>query len=195
MNLKAVVNARDRLQAELDAGRQQLPDWGGVHTENQNEKVTDYLYNTLHLPVMVNEDGNPSAGSNQRKDLLALLNEEHKRVEHLTRAEVAEAIRVIELLSYLKERSKLIGYYNPDKVPADCFYHPEWNPAGTATYRFTAHNPPAQTIPKCKCDPACYGENPNCKNARYPFIPDGPDWELISVDIAQAEMVRFFWYA
>jgi DNA polymerase-1 len=195
VDLDALGTARTSLQDELVVGRASLPDWGGVGTENQHEQVHKYLYETLRLPIQINADGNVSAGKEQLQELLGLINEEHKTVEHLTTEEVSESVRFIELLQFLKGRSKLLTFYDPDKVPEDGRFHPQWNPAGTATFRFTANDPNAQQVPKCKCKPACHGLNPECKNARYPFIPDHPDWELMGVDLAQAEVVGFLWYA
>ncbi len=201
VDLDALGTAHNRIDLRLHQRRAELPEWSptasGERTENQSEAVRDYLYDTLRLPVQLDSKSHqPSAGWEQRTELENRLKNGHHSVEHLTSAEYAEALRFLELIGTLQEDSKLLMFLNPESKFLDGdHFHPVWNPAGTATQRWSCADPNIQQVPKCSCEPSCHGENPNCLNARFPFLPDHPDWVIGSTDYAQIEVIGFLWSA
>jgi DNA polymerase-1 len=199
----ALAIANTRVAASVVEGRKALPEWPGVgktdiRTENQHEAVKDYLYTTLRLPVQLNSKTHqPASGWEEMTELDTRLKNGHSSVEHLTSAEVAEALRFIPLVLGLRDQSKLLTFLNPDSqfLSPKNFFHPTWNPAGTATFRFACQDPNLMQVPKCTCDPTCYGENPKCVNARFPFIGDEDGWVIGSTDYSQIEVIGFLWAA
>lgn len=202
VDLDRLSTAHDRVDAQLHQKRTELPEWpataSGERTENQHEHVKTYLYETLRLPVQLDgKTHQPSSGWEQRTELRNRLAIGHHSVEHLTSSEHAESLRFLDLIDHLQEDSKLITFLDPKSqfLLGDRF-HPTWNPAGTATFRFSCADPNLQQIPKCACKPKkCYGTNPNCLGARFPFLGDQPGWAIGTTDYSQIEVVGFLWSA
>jgi len=201
--------AQAKIQESLTERRQLLPDWGGMRTEGQHAKVQEFLYETLGLPLQ-KKQGTWAVTANRKAidDLQGLLGRNDKKVQHLTEEQKEDAQQFLDLLSELRDMSKLSTSFLRYKYSAKDMVHPELNPVGTATLRPTCSDPNVLQVPGCKCKPACHGTekhkclgvschgtNPRCKNARWVFIPDHPDWEIMSVDLSQAEVIGFLWYA
>ena len=202
----ALKVAGDRVQKQVDIMRLDLPDWPatkstGIRSENQSENIRKHLYETLRLPVQLDpKEHKPTGGTDARSDLLIKLRTGSRDTEHLSSIEVGQAVGFIEMIDELKDKSKLKTFLNPEsKWLEDTYFHPVWNPAGTATYRFSCKEPNLQQVPKCGCKvngkkQNCYGKNNACLGARFPFLPD-PGWKMASLDYAQVEVVGFLWSA
>ena len=211
------AQALDNLAAQLEEGRAQLPDWGGVGTENQHKKVQEHLYETLELPVQrKRNEGRPvTADEGALEKLYSYVAQGHRQVKHLSHEQAGEALKFIDLVQRLRDLSKLRGYIKGfQDLPADDMVHPAWNPGGstknrgaadggTATMRLTCTDPPAQVFSKCECKPKCvpYSRDgvaiprkPGCKEMRYLILPDHDDWEIMEGDLSQAEVVVALWY-
>jgi len=184
------------IKNELLRERALLPPWGGTHTEGQHAAVQHHLYDILHLPTQKNRDTGKRTGNSEALDNLnSLLETNHRSIGHLTDDTVAEALVFIQRVQHLRDFSKLESSFLRYRLSPEDFVHPALNPCGAGTFRFTCSDPNAQQIPKCKCKPKCFGENPECLGARQVFIPDYPDWRIMSVDLKQAEVVGFLWQA
>jgi len=195
INKDRMDDASKIIKTDLIAGRDRLPDWSGTHTEAQHTEVQDFLYERLHLPVQKKRDsGKRTANAEALQELRSALETNHKSVKHLSDYEVDEALKFINNVSHLRELSKLESSFLRYKLSADAFVHPALNLAGTATLRMSCQDPNAQQVPNCKCTPKCYGTNSDCRGARFIFIPDEEDWEVMSVDLKQAEVIGFLWY-
>lgn len=206
-----MIEAQKRVDAHLAERRQSLPDWGGTHTEGQHAKVMAHLYEELQLPIQKKRpDFKKTANKAALETLLGLLGRNDPKVKHLDEEKQQEASEFLNLLLELRDMSKLSNSFLRYRYSADSFVFPELNPVGTATLRPTCSDPNILQVPGCKCKPACHGTekhkkedcgpkckgtNPRCKNARWVFIPDHPGWEIMSVDLSQAEVIGFLWYA
>jgi len=206
-NRDALKVAGDRVMVQVSRLREDLPDWPatkstGLKTENQNEQIRTYLYEVLRLPVILHQkEHKPTGNEDARKQLLVKLKTGSGDTEHLSSLEVKDAVAFLELLQELKDKSKLTQFLNPNSkwLEGDSF-HPTWDPAGTATTRFSCREPNLQQVPKCGCKSNgkkqnCYGLNPGCLGARFPFLPDQPGWKMASIDYSQIEVVGFLWSA
>ena len=203
-------DAHTRIEAELSDSRLELPDWGGVRTENQWERVQKQLYDVYKLPVQTNrKTGKPTSNSEALEELAARLETGHRSTRDVP--DVDEALAFIQRIQNLRGLSKLSNsFLRYHLSPAD-FVHPALNPCGTGTFRFNCQDPNTQQVPDCscglpkkpckgKCEYAvckvkCGGACPTCRGARHIFIPDHPDWEILSVDVRQAEICGFLWKA
>ena len=209
INRDRMEEAVSKVQSYLDERRLELPDWGGARSEGQHAKVQEHLYKTLRLPVRKKRGTwKVTADRDARMELLGYLGSNHKIVAHLNDEEKESAIAFVELLDDLWDTSLLKREFKQLRFRPDSFVHPELNPVHTATLRPGAVRPAVLKVPSCKCKPACHGTEkhkcgsgcpgtaaPKCKNARWVFIPDEPDWEIMSVDLSQAEVIGFLWYA
>jgi len=196
-----MVGAAGRIGTRLESIRQSLPDWGGIRTENQHEKLRDHLYQNLKAPVQVSrKTGKPST---EEESLVVL--RDRIRTGHLSCNRMAgparqEALELIEVVLSLRGLSKLKSSFLSYRGP---LVHPAWNPSGTVTFRFSCSDPNIQQVPDCDCEKAgrrktddpCRGSDPNCLGARYIFLPDEPGWKFGSADLKQAEIVGFLWWA
>lgn len=213
INRERMKQVDKNITLDLAEGRSGLPDWGGSGTEHQHEKVRQYLYGTLELPVQKSrKNGRPTADRNALQKLKARLETGHKDVSHLEESKVDQALGFINSILHLRDLSKMQSSFLRYKLSGQNFVHPtlslggsekkraEWG-GGTATSRFSCSNPNIQQVSNCKCKGSdgkpenCYGKNPECRGARYLFIPDHEDWEIMSADLKQAEVVGFLWYA
>jgi DNA polymerase I-like protein with 3'-5' exonuclease and polymerase domains len=207
VNTDALGVAGRRVEAQVLKLRTDLPAWEptkstGIRSENQDDKVRDHLYQHLRLPVQFDRKShNPTGGALARKELKLMLQTGHKDIEKLPSAVIKESIEFINLIDNLKDKSKLLTFLNPESVWLDKGkFHPCWDPTGTATFRFSCKDPNLQQVPKCGCKGPdgkkrnCYGTNPECLGARFPFLPD-PGWKMASIDFSQVEVVGFLWSA
>ena len=200
------------LEAELSEERLLLPDWGGVRTENQFARVQHHLYDVFKLPVQkMRETGRPTSNAEALEELISRLETNHRSVHHLSDDEVVTSLDFVRRTQYLRGLAKLSNSFLHYKLSTEDRVHPVLNPVRTGTLRFTCQDPNAQQVPDCTCglkDKACkaeceyakrrvpcHGHCPTCRGARYIFIPDEPDWELMSVDVKQAEVCGFLWMA
>ena len=196
INTDELEKATTRIGEDLVELRAQLPDWGGKRSEGQHAKVHEWLYERLKLPTKRNRDsGKPTADAAALDALLGDINANGKNVAHLSDEEQYASIQFIELLQGLRGKSKLHGYFKAYALNRTGVLHPEANPVGTSTLRWTFQDPNCQQVPDCKCPERCYGTNPNCRGARYVFLPDEPDWEVMCVDLKQAEVIGMLWCA
>lgn len=215
INKEKMDRAGEIIREDLQEKRMQLPDieaWKptkhGYRTENQHAAVQGYLYNTLKLPIQTKRGSGGKTTANQEAldELRGRLETDHKSIRRLTSERIEEALCFIELIDTCRDLSKLETSFLKYKVSPSNFVHPALNMGGstrgkheagrgTATFRFSCSDPNAQQIPGCKCKPKCFGTNPDCRGARDIFIPDYEDWEVMSVDLKQAEVVGFLWYA
>jgi DNA polymerase I-like protein with 3'-5' exonuclease and polymerase domains len=126
---------------------------------------------------------------------------DHHTVSHLSELAKEEALEFIRLLQGLGKRSKLHSTFKKYLERGTEWVHPILNPAGTGTFRFSSNDPNVQQVPKCKCKgpdgkpKSCMGENPDCRGARHIFLPDEDGWLIVRLDLKQAEVVTFLWYA
>lgn len=195
INKEKMGHAGKIIRDDLCEGRAGLPDWGGTHTENQHAEVQKFLYEQLRLPVQKKRDsGKRTANGEALTELRSRLETNHRSIRSLSDSEIEHALEFINRVSHLRELSKLESSFLRYKLSGENFVHPALNLAGTATLRMSCQDPNAQQVPNCKCKPKCYGENPECRGARFIFIPDGEDWEVMSVDLKQAEVIGFLWY-
>jgi hypothetical protein len=202
------------IQEDLLDMRGSLPDveeWNvtkhGYRTENQHVCVQDYLYHALRLPVQTKrESGKRTANQEAIDELRSRLETNHKTIQHLNEQQLGEALDFVNRIDRLRDLSKLESSFLRYQLSPRDFVHPALNLGGstkgkhesgrgTATFRFSCSDPNAQQIPGCKCSRKCYGQNTECRGARDIFIPDYPEWEVMSVDLKQAEVVGFLWYA
>lgn len=210
INKEKMKDASSNIKQDLSRRRRLLPDWGGARSENQHAEVQRYLYDKLCLPAQKKKaTGQRTADSQALEELRTRIQTGHGSIKHLDSTTLKEAVGFINLVLELRDLSKLESSFLRYRLSASGFVHPALNMAGTATFRFSCEHPNAQQIPDCKCkkDPVwgpklkalgrkrCLGENPNCMGARGIFIPDYDDWEVISVDLKQAEVVGFLWFA
>jgi len=168
---------------ELGELRKKLPDWGGTRTEGQHHKVHDWLYNQLELPVQTHKDDKSKVTANAQavETLISYIETGHKHVAHLTEDEGDMALAGLRLIKTLRDKGKLYtSFYKRYLLNQEEYIHAELNPVGTSTLRFSCQSPNLQQVPKI---------------ARKIFIPDHPDWELMSVDLKQAEIVGFLYLA
>lgn len=210
VNKARMKDALGKIELALAERRAELPDWGGViKSEGQHAKVQKWLYEVLQLPIQKKQGTwQPTAGRKALDDLKGLIGRNDKKVEHVADEKKAEALDFIDLLQELRDMSKLSTGFLRYEYSKESKVHPELNPLGTATLRPTCSDPNVLQVPSCKCKPPCHGTekhkcpgssctgtNPRCKNARWVFIPDQDDWEIMSVDLSQAEVIGFLWYA
>jgi DNA polymerase I-like protein with 3'-5' exonuclease and polymerase domains/uracil-DNA glycosylase len=202
VNVPDLALAHGKVAQRVNLMREDLPEWretkAGVRTENQSEFVNRHAYQTLSLPVLLDRTTyQPSFGSEQRSELKIMLETGNKKIEHLTFEEIDESLRFINLIDDLKESSKLMTFLNPESIHLSNKnkFHSTWDPSGTATFRFASREPNLQQVPKCACNPECYGTNPECAGARFPFVPPFRGWKMLSVDYSQIEVVGFLWTA
>jgi DNA polymerase I-like protein with 3'-5' exonuclease and polymerase domains len=192
--------ATEIMKQDVTELRKELPEWeptaSGERTENQNAHVHHYLYTVLGLPVQTKRgEGSVTADVEALRKLQEWLTVGHKKVEHLTHAVVEEGLRYIGLHLTLKAKSKLTSEFAKYEKTGVDLLHPILNPAGTGTFRFSSSDPNVQQISKCRCKPKCMGKNPECRGARHVFLPDEDDWVIVRLDLKQAEVVTFLWYA
>jgi DNA polymerase-1 len=196
INKERMEHASNVIREDLLVGRRGLPDneeWNvtkhGYRTENQHVCVQDHLYHALRLPVQTKRESGKRTANQEAIDELR-----------------SRALDFINRIDKLRDLSKLESSFLRYKLSPRDFVHPALNLGGstkgkhesgrgTATFRFSCSDPNAQQIPGCKCSTKCYGQNPDCRGARDIFIPDYPEWEVMSVDLKQAEVVGFLWYA
>lgn len=200
------------LESELSDTRGLLPEWGGTHTENQAALVQRQLYDIFKLPSQRNrKTGRPTGNADALEELVGRLETGHRSVNHLSDDRVEEALDFIHRIQYLRGLSKLASSFLRYRLSPQDYIHPALNPCGAGTFRFTCQDPNAQQVPDCTCglkdkackaqceyakaDKPCKGACPTCRGARFIFIPDHPDWELMSVDVKQAEICGFLWKA
>jgi len=192
INHDRMVDSAERIGAHLARERQLLPDWGGVRTENQHEKLRDYLYQVLRAPVQVSrKTGKPSTEEESLVSLQDRIQTGHPSCNRMAGPAREEAISLVELVLSLRGLSKLKSSFLSYRGPV---VHPAWNPSGTATFRFSCSDPNIQQIPDCSCPEPCAGTNPLCLGSRYIFLPDEPGWKFGSADLKQAEVVGFLWW-
>ena len=188
VNRKRMERASQELDIQLAEGRTLLPDWGGKRTEGQHSQVQKYLYNTLSLPVITKRGTDkPTANFEALKELERRLTSGHKTIERLGSPEIDAALDFVQLLLRLRDWSKLNSSFMKQQLSASDYVHPQLNPAGTATLRFSCSAPNCQQIPANK-DGSDF-------QVRSIFIPDQPGWEMLSVDLKQAEVIVLFWFA
>jgi len=101
----------------------------------------------------------------------------HKKVSHV---DSENALGFLNLVLNLREKAKLYNsffkrYLNNNEKFVHCIF----DIVGTATLRFSCKEPNLQQVPP---------------EARGIFIPDHPDWEIMSVDLKQAEVVGILWW-
>jgi len=199
-------DASAAIEKTLVEERAFLPDWGGTRTENQHARVQEYLYETLKLPTQKKRGtGRPTANAEALEELRSRLQTGHKSVKHVNEEDTDDGISFINRILELRDMSKLQTSFLRYRLSGS-FVHPALSLGGsakgkhesgrgTASFRFSCTDPNAQQIPDCRCSKKCYGTNLDCRGARYIFIPDQPDWEVMSVDLAQAEIVGFLYLA
>jgi DNA polymerase I-like protein with 3'-5' exonuclease and polymerase domains len=180
---------------ELYAAREGIPftkAGGEPGTEGQHAKIQSFLYNELSLPVQVKRDNHKrTANGEALEKLRSMLEQDDPDIRHISNVDRQRALDFIETITTCRDLSKLEGNFLRYKVNRDDYVHPALNMGGsvkgkhesgrgTATWRFSCSDPNAQQVPV---------------RARNIFIPDGPDWEIASIDLKQAEVVGFLWYA
>ena len=186
---------REIILRDLEVKRTQLP-WdrkdGTAGTENQSAEVQRFLYEQSRLPVINNrKTGKPTGNGEALEELRSRLEVGHRSVRHLSADDTEKAIGVIQNISECRDLSKLEGNFLRYKLSGSDYVHPALNMGGssrgkhesgrgTASWRFSCSDPNAQQVPK---------------KARNIFIPDYPDWEIASIDLRQAEVIGFLWYA
>jgi DNA polymerase I-like protein with 3'-5' exonuclease and polymerase domains len=186
---------REIILGELESARQGLP-WlssdGSPGREGQHAKVGLALYDELGLPEQRKRDTHKrTANGEALEKLRSLLEQNHASVKHVSAEDHTRALKLIESIETCRDLSKLEGNFLRYKVNNDNYVHPALNMGGsvkgkhgsgrgTATWRFSCSDPNAQQVPV---------------RARNIFIPDHPDWEIASIDLKQAEVVGFLWYA
>jgi DNA polymerase I-like protein with 3'-5' exonuclease and polymerase domains len=165
---------------------------GSGGTEGQHAKVQSFLYDELALPVQVKRDTHKrTANGEALEKLRSLIEQDHSSTRHLSMDQRQKALDFIRTVETCRDLSKLEGNFLRYKVNRDDYVHPALNMGGsvkgkhesgrgTATWRFSCSDPNAQQVPV---------------RARNIFIPDHPDWEIASIDLKQAEVVGFLWYA
>jgi len=187
-----MIKTKEIVDQEISEIRNSFP----FKSEHQHKKVHEYLYQTLGLPERKKVGTwQITADRNARDDLLGILGRNDRLVKHMEDENIDQATTVLENLNSVWDLSKLSTSFLKYELSGQDRVHPELNPFGTATGRFSAKDPNVQQVPKCKCSPKCYGENPLCKSARYLFIPDEPDWRVFSMDLRQAEVIGLLWNA
>jgi DNA polymerase I-like protein with 3'-5' exonuclease and polymerase domains len=200
LDVNKIDKAVGVMYSDLLEGRNQLPDWpptkDGWRTENQNQHVHQHLYTTLALPPQHKRgESKLTADKEALSTLVDRIEGDHHSVAHLSEVAKEEALEFIRLLQGLGKKSKLHSTFRKYLERGTEWVHPILNPAGTGTFRFSSNDPNVQQVPKCKCKPKCMGENPDCRGARHIFLPDEDNWLIVRLDIRQAEVVTFLWYA
>lgn len=186
---------REEIIYQLADKRTRLP-WlrkdGTVGSEHQSGEVAKYLYQFSKLPVINNrKTGKPTGNAEALEELSSRLEVGHRSVGHIPDDDAESIIDVIKNIGECRDLSKLEGNFLRYKLSGQDFVHPALNMGGssrgkhdtgrgTASWRFSCSDPNAQQVPK---------------KARNIFIPDFPDWEIASVDLRQAEVIGFLWYA
>lgn len=179
-----VLQVNETLGRELAAHRAMLPDWSGTRTEGQSAKIITHLYETLRLPERRNrKTQRPTANEKALRELHTLVSTNHPSTAHLDEDEAAAALEFIELIQTLRQKSKTRSFFQPDNVPDSGFVHPQWNPAGTATMRWSVSGPINPMVLPKRAD------------VRRIVIGDEPGWDVITADLSQAEVVGFLWAA
>jgi len=187
--------AQQAILAQLDINRVKFP-WlkadGSAGTENQHVKVQEHLYGYLELPVQnKRKNGKRTANREAIEELISRLEQGHASVGHLTDEQYGQALDFLQNLGETRDLSKLESSFLRYKLSGTDFVHPALNMGGsvkgkhesgrgTATWRMSCSDPNAMQVPK---------------KVRDIFIPDFPDWEMASIDLKQAEIVGFLWYA
>lgn len=179
---------REDIERQLLEIRAELP-WDDA-SENQSGRIQHFLYNDLHLPVL-KKDGRPTANRAALEEIANRLRTDHSSVRKVSEDDRTLALQTVESLLHARQLSKLSNSFLKYKLDGTSLIHPALNMGGsargkhesgrgTATWRFSCTDPNAQQVPK---------------SARGLFVPDHPDWEIASVDLKQAEVVGFLWYA
>ena len=192
---KVMDETRELILKDLEERRTRLP-WnrkdGEMGTENQSGEVQRFLYETIGLPVINNrKTGKPTGNAEALEELCSRLECNHRTVRYIQEDQVETTIEVIKNIEECRDLSKLEGNFLRYKLSGQDFVHPALNMGGssrgkhdsgrgTASWRFSCSDPNAQQVPK---------------RARNIFIPDYPDWEIASIDLRQAEVIGFLWYA
>jgi len=187
--------ARIAILEELGVRRQNF-NWkkadDSAGTENQHGKVQEYLYGFLELPTQKKRDsGKRTANREAIEELISRLEQGHASVKHLSDEQHLEALTFLDNLGKTRDLSKLESSFLRYKLSGTDFVHPALNMGGsakgkhesgrgTATWRMSCSDPNAMQVPP---------------KVRDIFIPDHEDWEMASVDLTQAEIVGFLWYA
>lgn len=188
-------STREAILEELEVRRQRFP-WtkadGSPGTENQHGKVQEYLYEYLELPVQKKrESGKRTANREALEELKSRIEQGHASVAHLDDDQYVQALEFIDNALATRDLSKLESSFLRYKLSREDFVHPALNMGGspkgkhesgrgTATWRFSCTDPNAQQVPA---------------KVRDIFLPDEDGWEIASVDLRQAEVVGFLWYA
>ena len=116
-----------------------------------------------------------------KREVISYIETGHKTVSHLDDDHASMSLDALRLLQTLRDKGKLYtSFYKRYLLNQEEYIHAELNPVGTSTLRFSCQSPNLQQVPKI---------------ARKIFIPDHPDWELMSVDLKQAEIVGFLYLA
>ena len=186
---------RELILRDLESKRLSLP-WsrqdGSIGTENQSGEVQRYLYESNKLPVINNrKTGKPTGNGEALEELRSRLEIHHRSVRHIQDDDAERIIECIKNIEECRDLSKLEGNFLRYKLNDQDYVHPALNMGGssrgkhdsgrgTASWRFSCSDPNAQQVPK---------------RARNIFIPDYPDWEIASIDLRQAEVIGFLWYA
>lgn len=195
INKEVMDETRQTILNDLESKRASLP-WlrkdGTGGTEHQSAEVQRFLYDKCQLPTINNrKTGKPTANGEALEELRSRLEVHHRTVRHIQDSEIEGIIEVIKNIEECRDLSKLEGNFLRYKLSGTDYVHPALNMGGssrgkhdsgrgTASWRFSCSDPNAQQVPK---------------KARNIFIPDYPDWEIASVDLRQAEVIGFLWYA
>ena len=137
------------------------------------------------------DTGKRTANREAVEELISRLEQGHASVKHLSDEQHLEALTFLENLGKTRDLSKLESSFLRYKLSGTDFVHPALNMGGsakgkhesgrgTATWRFSCSDPNAQQVPP---------------KVRDIFIPDDEGWEMASIDLTQAEVVGFLWYA
>lgn len=195
INREVMDETRENILRDLAGKRIELP-WlrkdGTTGSEHQSGEIQRYLYELSKLPVINNrKTGKPTGNAEALEELQSRLETNHRTVKHIQDDDAHRIIEVIKNISQCRELSKLEGNFLRYKLSGQSTVHPALNMGGssrgkhevgrgTASWRFSCSDPNAQQVPK---------------RARNIFIPDEPDWEIASIDLRQAEVIGFLWYA
>lgn len=188
INPAKMAATRAALLEDLHEARKGLPE--GINSENQSEKVQDYIYDQLGIPS-VRRRGRRTFDAQARDQIRNRIENEYEGYKRVGDEARERALQFTHVVDRCRELSKLAGAFTKYRLDADERIHPAlslggttkgkhaWG-RGTATFRFSCLDPNAQQVPP---------------RARDLFVPDHPGWEIMSVDLRQAEVVAFLWYA
>jgi DNA polymerase-1 len=129
LNVRAILEAKDRLEIEIDQVKSEISDMAGRPYAG-GRKFIEYICDKFHLRLPKKEES-----GNIITDKDTLSKQKHVIFQKIVQVRNLEKMKGTYLESFL--------YYHENGV-----IHPSPNPFGTATGRFSYSNPNFQNIPK-----------------------------------------------